>query len=62
MFRFHTGSIKRANEGIDRPPARSVFRFHTGSIKRPPAMGSALPLVYDGFDSILVRLKDNEDN
>ena len=56
-FRFHTGSIKSA--WIRRKTRSSRrFRFHTGSIKSRPSHSVRALLAMQGFDSILVRLKD----
>ena len=55
-FRFHTGSIKRLSLFLS---IRNVamFRFHTGSIKSVLRCADFVS-VYEGFDSILVRLKE----
>ena len=55
-FRFHTGSIKSCTFGDSLFVARWVFRFHTGSIKRCSRLYHEQISI--GFDSILVRLKD----
>ena len=55
-FRFHTGSIKRKMSAKKRTFV-IWFRFHTGSIKRMiTPKDRHIPT---GFDSILVRLKEN---
>ena len=54
-FRFHTGSIKRQDEGVTFTDA-ITFRFHTGSIKSNP-LHLAEVIKFKSFDSILVRLK-----
>ena len=55
-FRFHTGSIKSATRVENQTLSPEEFRFHTGSIKSQ--MGKRCNLDGTGFDSILVRLKD----
>ena len=55
LFQFHTGSIKSIfvkSKGV----ASHMFQFHTGSIKS--LAGLPVSPDHNGFNSILVRLKE----
>ena len=59
-FQFHTGSIKRRHSiALLRSIMR--FQFHTGSIKRDSEL-SEFNVFTTSFNSILVRLKEENDS